>query len=280
MKFKIGGSWLCGFPLSPRQTVNCFIEAGLNCCQAAPSRLLGINALATINKLHERLPIVSFEDAWRPVNAWKLFAGRLRKDLEAPYGRDLILFPGTRACRSQLEILQSLNPMPFQVVHEINDHGNGRLLEVNPGLFMSPEKILDAWPEPELLAIDLYHLRRGLRNDEVAKATRLGQSPVNRLGHWKDSLSVFLESKRAGLFHVTPSRDHDMELGKRAPSSEFEDMLAGRKTELDDMMEVIVNAVGAAFPYELEFNQVDPRPSKVRHGIETAAKWLRGHLGA
>lgn len=277
MKPQIGGSWLCGFPLSPRQTVNCFKEVGLNCCQAVPSRFLGLHPRTAIDKLHKQLPIVSYEDAWRPVNAWLLVNERRKKNPEAPYVRDIILFPGTRACRNQLKIFQSLNPIPFQVVHEMNDHTDGRVLEVNPGLFMSPEEILNAWPR--LLAIDLYHIRRELRDDEVAKAIRLGQTPINRLEDWRDSLRILLSSKRVALVHVTPSRDNDMKLGKKAPSSEFKDMLAGHKTELDQMMEIVLETIGATVPFILEFNKVDPRPSVVRFGIEKAAKWLQGHLG-
>lgn len=273
MQLKIGLSLLSGAPFAPARIAQWAVEAGFNCCQVTPSHLWGLNPRKTIERTHQLLPIVLFENAWQPVSFGIWVSGHLTKNPEAPGAKDMFLFPRPKSCAKQMKIFCELNPEPQKIVHESWQEcsGSGSLiLEVNPGILMSPEMIV---LEHQRLAVDLYHLRRMLRPDEITRARRLDKRPIDQLGYWQDSLPIFLQSGKVEAIHISPAREYDY-------PDELHDILAGQWTELDDMMEVVVVHASCDTTFIAEFNLVTVWPDQIRWALEGMAKWLRNKLDA
>jgi hypothetical protein len=190
------------------------------------------------------LPVKYFEQAWNPAkNLLQVISGRVRQDPKTPKLEDWLFFPNWRSygqldVMGATEIVHNLNKWTF-VQEDNNPIGVHRLvpqlLEPSPGLWMTPEEILDKVVSKRItpcLALDTYHLRRLPRPDEMVNRPEGSYSfPHSQLGEWRKTLPKLLP--HAAVIHVAPERINKKELKM---------FLAGEYTELREMLERIKEA--------------------------------------
>lgn len=221
-----------------RWSVKTAREAGYGFLQALPCR--GSEVLMPGGSL----PVKYLEPAWRGGDGeghgslWQVLCRR--KDPTGPRIEDWLFFENPRKLRKSWErqtdrvreaavILHDhyefvVHARIVEVSHGVSHGGfpemHKRLLEVSPGLWLTPEQILELdRPAPDGLVLDTWHLRRKPRDDEEyrrayqmfgiepgeAQVTYVPCSFQNPLGWWKESLPILLPHTK--LIHVQPRRD-------------------------------------------------------------------------
>lgn len=189
------------------------------------------------------------EPAWRGIKGeghgsfWAATKARLRRDPVGPWLEDWMFFPCPSACEKGWKELGGLKyrtwhlPAHWEdlpVIPVVHEPGPG-LLEISPGLWMTPEEILALEGPLDGLVLDTWHLRRVLRDDELAKAGcypncqkhgELVARSGGSLGWWKESLPILLPQTR--VIHVQPRRDDGGE--------ELRKFIRSEPTELGQMI--------------------------------------------
>ena len=228
--------------------------------------LLPLRGLVCPDEIQLSLPVHFIERAWNPTEASGLSGlievinGMRTGNPKAPKIHDFIAFPNkfdsgaafyemAYAYRSG----DKLSPTLTEVVHEFPGHpisgagtvgADATILEINPGLNMSPQQILDRISVENSMIpnvdIDTSHIRRGLRTDEVARLG--GSAGFSNLGKWQDVIHMFSTQRRIGL----------VDFQAKDPQ-ELSETLNGGNTELDEMIDALLET-GYKGPIRVEFN--------------------------
>ena len=184
------------------------------------------------------LPVWYVEGPWNNrTNLWAVVSGKITRDPKAPTLMDFACFPKRPMGLWENPNTSFFSDHPRLIVHSLEpleQFADQRiLLEPSPGLWLTSEEILEkvlSIRQAPFLALDLWHLRRGLRPDELCdKPAGMEETYGFPLGHWYKSLRQLLPY--AVVIHVSPRRDDG--------NKELFDFLAGKRTELGNMMEFI-----------------------------------------
>lgn len=181
-----------------------FLRDYIDFIEILPTR--GISA-KTIFDIHVR----GISEAWNPGTLQEVISGKIKKNSLAPKFQDWIMFPSKEECQKRFTQLRK-KYKTYITVHTIkewkkyNNLGIKVYLEVNPGLDMTVIEILD-WVKNKgkILALDLYHLRRNLRKDEITKLNIT--DPTSKLSHPRSTLVKLLPY--AGIIHLSTDRETD-----------------------------------------------------------------------
>lgn len=202
----------------PRRAANWAMKEGYQFIQVLPFRF--VNPLRTWP-----LPASYMEKAWNPAYT------ESGPDPSTPITiYDRLFFPSPKKCVYKVQLLFTNFAVPHLIVHHWYELARGRtLLEVSPGLWQTPQKIIKELiilnNLGKRLVLDLYHLRRPPRSDEPGYL-KDGKS-FSRLGDWRVAIEILLPATR--LIHVSPHRETD----------ELVRFLAGEETELEKMLRFI-----------------------------------------
>jgi hypothetical protein len=191
-------------------------EAGFDFLQAMPLR--GVNS-----KFYPVLPVSYIEDVWNSGSFNDVIKGLWRKDLNAPKILDWLLFSGKTKSQKIFQQLRQIAGVKT-VVHQVNDLKENCLLEVHPGLWLTPAEIIAKVGGKRILTLDLYHLRRKPRSGELIKRPLGIYSEESVLGPWQESLRLLLPY--TALIHLSPSREYN----------ELNWFLGGKETEFEKML--------------------------------------------
>jgi hypothetical protein len=192
--------------------------SGYDFLQILPIR--GIGA-----KFKPKLPIKYAEGPWNDGSVISFIKGVITKDPLAPQLIDVIMFPEKSLALNIFKKLRNRKRIKT-IVHSL-DIGEDQLLEVSPGLWLTPEDIIKKINHRKILVLDLYHLRRHPRPDELVGKPEHIKKETSLLGCWKESLQILLPF--AKLIHVSPSRDYN----------ELDNFLSRRNSELEEMLKFI-----------------------------------------
>jgi hypothetical protein len=183
------------------------------------------------------LPILYIEEAWNDGNPWTFISENLEGKAYSPKLCDVAFFPGEKsATRIFNELKRKTNAIP--VVHDFFDlrkddsnFDNRTRLEVSPGLWASPQKIVNMISKErygKILVLDTWHLRRSPTVDERATVFSLNRDSC--LGDWEEAIELLLPY--ISLIHISPKRDDN--------NKELIDFMAGNHTELGEMIKLIL----------------------------------------
>lgn len=170
-------------------------------------------------RLAHILPPRYVEEAWNPAYT------RRGPDPKTPVLlHDRLLFPSPCQCCALFTVFRALGAC--WITHDVADLREAKdpLLEVHPGLWLTPEKIVARSKESNLV-LDLYHLRRSPRRDELAHRPPRITTTHSLLGNWRTTLPYLLPLAR--VIHVSPNRRDTTELTR---------FLECRETELESML--------------------------------------------
>lgn len=225
MKANIGvnlASYLPFAAVLPQAAEKAAREGGYKFLQALPFRYMeGVGKI---------VPISYLEHGWNPATSLgQVVRGVFTNDPLAPKLIDWAFFQNRDECeRTYQHLLQTHRPRI--IAHEFGEETD--LVEVHPGLWMSPERIVEEVEKRGLhrpLVIDLWHARRPPRQDNLVKKPQ-GIPSVSLLGAWQTSLPKLLP--HTCVIHVSPRRDGE----------ELEACLRGKPTELGDMLSCVQEA--------------------------------------
>lgn len=196
-------------------------EAGYEFLQVLPFRGVKENT-----KLP--LPISYIEEAWNPGSLVEVISGKIKKMSRPPKLEDWLFFP-ERIKSTEIFLSWLIFREEWAILHKLflRRHFKRALLEVSPGIWLNLKEIKKfARGKRKILCLDLWHLRRDSREDELlSKPAHL--PPVSPLGPWQESLKELLPY--TFVIHISPQRDFD----------ELSACLAGKPTELEKMLKVI-----------------------------------------
>lgn len=187
-------------------------RAGYTFLQVLPFRTVHI-------RLAHILPPRYVEEAWNPAYT------RRGPDPKTPVLlHDRLLFPSPCQCCALFTVFRALGAQ--WITHDVADLRGAAdvLLEVHPGLWLTPERIVACSKGPRLV-LDLFHLRRSPRRDELAHRPSRITTAQSLLGDWRTTLPLLLPFAR--LVHVSPNRRDATELTR---------FLECRETELETML--------------------------------------------
>ncbi|MCK4781663.1 hypothetical protein KAS79_01915 [Candidatus Parcubacteria bacterium] len=196
---------------------------------------LGVLPFREIKRLSRpELPVLFAEKAWNPVDSLIpiIFKKPTKEEKLVPQLWDWLFFPGIAKAECLFHWILSQYQATI-VCHSFKDLSEGRLLEVSPGLGMTPEEIVEtAQKYRKSLVIDLCHLREKFWISENGKKKSL-------LGHWQKSLPLLLPY--TSLIHVQPYMK----------DNEAEKILRGEENEIKNMLDII-DDIGYSGPYLVE----------------------------
>ena len=187
-------------------------QAGYTFIQVLPFRSVTVH-------LRHMLEPRYVEEAWNPAYTHR------GADPKTPILlHDRLFFPSRQRCTELFTAFRRLGAR--WITHDLTDFHTTRdaLLEVHPGLWLTPEEIARQCGAPRLV-LDLYHLRRPPRTDELAHRPQRISAERSLLGDWRAALPVLLPLTR--VIHVSPHR--------RDPT-ECTCFLEGRATEFEAML--------------------------------------------
>lgn len=229
-------SYLPWAVLNLRRVIRAAEEAGYDFLQILPLKsylpLLGQQGMKPL-QFDTSLPVRYLEDVWNSAESFaEVVAGKMSRDPTSPTLLDYIVFPKREKADQLYDFLnERADPVsgvrPTRIAHEFGDEE--ALVEVHPGLWMTPTRIVDEVLEEgrgPILVPDLWHLRHPAAPSYIAHRP-LGITQDSLLGRWDESLPVLLPHSAA--VHVSPSR----------AEPELEQCVNGRPTELVRMMECV-----------------------------------------
>lgn len=228
--------------------------------------VLPFRGLVNPDGIQLSLPVHFIERAWNPTEASGLSGlievvdGMRTGNPKAPKIHDFIAFPnkfdsGVAFYRMAYAYRSGdkLNPTLTEVVHKLPDYplsgagtvgADATILEIHPGLNMSPQQILDKISVENSMIpkvdIDTRHIRRGLRTDEAARVG--GSVGFSNLGNWQDVIHTFSTYRGIGL----------VDFQAKDPK-ELSETLNGGNTELNEMIDALLET-GYKGPIRVEFN--------------------------
>lgn len=173
------------------------------------------------------LPVIYLEEAWNPA-----YGARGPDPLTPILWHDRLFFPSREACIAAVHQFRQFGAR--LISHDVGDLAAGdpdMLVEVHPGLWRTPREIA-AELCGDRLVLDLYHMRRTPRVDELAHRPCSVSVTESLLGRWEESLLILLP--RAAVVHVSPLRSD----GGR----ERRTFLRDQWTELEVMLRMLIRA--------------------------------------
>lgn len=194
--------------------------------ELSPSRFISKKTIFAIK-------VWGFANAWNPGKLWEVMLGLWQKNILAPKLLDWIVFPNNETCqRNSQELIKKYskdNPIFFITVHTMSDweyyHSLGYqvILEINPGLDMTLDQILEfARDKGKIIALDLYHIRRKLRVDEMFRLRTTNST--SKLGDPYKLITELLPFTK--IVHLSTNRDKGKE-------QEFEDFISSERKYTD-----------------------------------------------
>ena len=151
-----------------------------------------------------------FEDAWNPVDSLWQALRHLPCGSGAPSCiNDWVVSPDLKTCRG---IVTNLSNRGISEIHHGFDNPDIKLIEVSPGLDMTPYEIAEYCRQhPELgLVLDTSHIRRGYRSDEVREDSDRTDKPSPlgiTIGEWESAIKKLAPFIR--VIHVNPGDEDD-----------------------------------------------------------------------